>query len=264
MNREVAELWSAAIGAAGTVIRYGHWGRPVLVFPSERGRAWDFENYGMVGAVAGPDRRGTAEALLRRQLRRRVLVQPGHPAGGASPPARPLRVVDRRRRRAVDLPGLRRPGRGDHARVQHGRLPRGQFRPQAGRPVPAGDVLLRQLRPAAWHGWGERGHEAYFNNPLDYVGHLERRPPGLAARPGQPAAGLRPGPVGGHHRRAAEHQAVRRAAGRQGHQARSSTCGATTCPTTGLPGVPSWPTTCRDSAETTARAIPPLTAAPGT
>ena len=34
MNREATELWSAALGAAGTVIRYGHWGRPVLVFPS--------------------------------------------------------------------------------------------------------------------------------------------------------------------------------------------------------------------------------------
>ena len=53
MNREVADLWSGAIGAAGTVIRYGHWGRAVLVFPSEQGRAVDFESNGMVGAVAG-------------------------------------------------------------------------------------------------------------------------------------------------------------------------------------------------------------------
>ena len=39
MSREVAELWSDSLGAAGTVIRYGHYGRPVLVFPSERSRA---------------------------------------------------------------------------------------------------------------------------------------------------------------------------------------------------------------------------------
>ena len=26
--------------------------------------------------------------------------------------------------------------------------------------------------PSAWHAWGERGDEAYFNNPMDYVGHL--------------------------------------------------------------------------------------------
>ena len=24
-----------------------------------------------------------------------------------------------------------------------------------------------------WNGWGERGHEAYVNNPMDYVGRLE-------------------------------------------------------------------------------------------
>ena len=26
--------------------------------------------------------------------------------------------------------------------------------------------------PASWNGWGERGNEAYFNNPLDYVVNL--------------------------------------------------------------------------------------------
>lgn len=26
--------------------------------------------------------------------------------------------------------------------------------------------------PAGWHGWGERGSAAYFNNPTDYVRHL--------------------------------------------------------------------------------------------
>jgi esterase/lipase superfamily enzyme len=51
MSREVAELWSDDLGAAGTLIRYGHWGRAVLAFPSEQGSAWDFENNGMVGAV---------------------------------------------------------------------------------------------------------------------------------------------------------------------------------------------------------------------
>ena len=34
------------------MIAYGHWGRPVLVFPSEAGRAADFEANGMVDAVA--------------------------------------------------------------------------------------------------------------------------------------------------------------------------------------------------------------------
>jgi esterase/lipase superfamily enzyme len=50
VNRASAELWSDAIGAAGTVIRYGHSGRAVLVLPTERGRAVDFENNGMLAA----------------------------------------------------------------------------------------------------------------------------------------------------------------------------------------------------------------------
>jgi esterase/lipase superfamily enzyme len=53
MNRKSAELWSEAIVAAGTVIRYGQWGRPVLVFPSEQGHAADFESNGMLAAAGG-------------------------------------------------------------------------------------------------------------------------------------------------------------------------------------------------------------------
>ena len=51
----IAPVWGVlnapATGGAGTVMRYGHYGRPVLVFPSEQGRAWDFANNGMVEAV---------------------------------------------------------------------------------------------------------------------------------------------------------------------------------------------------------------------
>ena len=53
MKRHQVELpLGSGIDRGMTVITYGHWGRPVLVFPSEAGRAWDFENNGMVGAVA--------------------------------------------------------------------------------------------------------------------------------------------------------------------------------------------------------------------
>jgi esterase/lipase superfamily enzyme len=46
------QLHSPAIGAAGNVVIHGHHGRPVLVFPSEGGNAWDFEGNGMLGAVS--------------------------------------------------------------------------------------------------------------------------------------------------------------------------------------------------------------------
>lgn len=52
MERVHVDIDAPAFGRTGAVIRYGHWGRPVVVFPSEAGRAWDYENNGMVDAVA--------------------------------------------------------------------------------------------------------------------------------------------------------------------------------------------------------------------
>ena len=46
------ELYSPATGA-GAVIAHGHYGRPVLVFPAEGGRAEEWEERGMVAAVGG-------------------------------------------------------------------------------------------------------------------------------------------------------------------------------------------------------------------
>ena len=52
MRREHTELEHPAIGAPGGVIAYGHYGRPLLVLPSEQGRAPDYESNGMVAAVS--------------------------------------------------------------------------------------------------------------------------------------------------------------------------------------------------------------------
>ena len=144
---EATDLWSAALGAAGTVIRYGHWGRPVLVFPSERGRAADFENNGMVGAVEG----------LIDAGRLKLYCVDSYDAASWSNTDIPLEERARRHGRYESwivgdvVPWIYQDCGGQsergHPRLQPGRLPRGQLRPQAGRPVPAGDVLLRQLRP---------------------------------------------------------------------------------------------------------------------
>lgn len=45
-------LWSPQIGADGHVVAYGHYGRPVLAFPSQAGRRVDWEDRGMVAAIA--------------------------------------------------------------------------------------------------------------------------------------------------------------------------------------------------------------------
>jgi len=52
VTRQVS-LWSPAIGAAGNVIAYGHWGHPLLCFPSQQGPAWQYEERGMIDALGG-------------------------------------------------------------------------------------------------------------------------------------------------------------------------------------------------------------------
>jgi esterase/lipase superfamily enzyme len=46
------EWWSPALGHDMALNVYGHWGQPVLVFPSQDGRFSDFEGFGMVEACA--------------------------------------------------------------------------------------------------------------------------------------------------------------------------------------------------------------------
>ena len=53
LTRRHLSLYSPAIGADGRVIAYGHWGRPLLAFPSQEGPAWQYEERGMVDAIGG-------------------------------------------------------------------------------------------------------------------------------------------------------------------------------------------------------------------
>jgi esterase/lipase superfamily enzyme len=50
MRREDWAVESPAIGTGG-VVAYGHYGRPLLAFPSDAGRRTDFEDRGMITAI---------------------------------------------------------------------------------------------------------------------------------------------------------------------------------------------------------------------
>ncbi len=52
MRREHVVLATPALGGRGDLIAYGHLGRPLLAFPSQEGKAWDFEDRGMIEALA--------------------------------------------------------------------------------------------------------------------------------------------------------------------------------------------------------------------
>jgi esterase/lipase superfamily enzyme len=172
VNREVAELWSDALGATGTVVRYGHWGRPVLVFPSERGRAWDFESNGMVGAVAG----------LVEAGRLKIYCVDSYDAASWSDTGLPLEERARQHSRYESwivsdvVPWIHRdcggPVEVTTLGCSMGAFHAANFALKRADLFPLAMCFSGNYDPSSWQAWGERGSAAYFNNPFDYVGHL--------------------------------------------------------------------------------------------
>ena len=186
MNRCTVDLWSEAIGASGTVIRYGHWGRAVLVFPSEQGRAADFESNGMVNAVAD----------LLDAGRLKLYCVDSYDAQSWSNTAIPVEERARQHGRYESwilddvVPWIRAdcgdaggsggssPGGSTGATdvatlgCSLGAFHAANFALKRADIFPFAMCFSGNYDPAAWQGWGERGTAAYFNNPVDYVSHL--------------------------------------------------------------------------------------------
>jgi esterase/lipase superfamily enzyme len=172
VNRREDSLWSDALGAAGTVIRYGHWGRPALAFPSEQGRAGDFENNGMIGAVA---------ALIDAG-RLKVYCVDSYDAASWSD--RSVPVEERARRHGsyeswitdVVVPWIGEDCGGPREILtlgcSLGAYHAANFALKRADLFPLALCFSGNYDPASWDGWGERGLAAYFNNPIDYVAHL--------------------------------------------------------------------------------------------
>ncbi|SRR6266540_145568 len=172
MDYGSAELYSPAIGAAGTVLRYGHYGRPVLVLPSEQGKAHDFADNGMVGAVAGLLDAGRAKLYCVDSY------------DSMSWAAKDVPLEERARRHGayeswiVDqvVPYISGDsgGAGDIITTgcSMGAFHALNFAFKRADLFPLAMCFSGTYDPSAWHGWGERGDAAYFNNPTDYVAHL--------------------------------------------------------------------------------------------
>jgi len=167
VRHEVVELYSPAIGAAGSVVRYGHGGRPVLVFPSEQGRATDFADNGMVGAV---------EELVEAG---RVTLYCVESYDGESWAARHLPLEERARRHGAYeswiteqvVPHIAAPDIIT-AGCSMGAFHALNFALRRADLFPLALGFSGNYDPSVWHGWGERGDAAYFNNPTEYVANL--------------------------------------------------------------------------------------------
>jgi esterase/lipase superfamily enzyme len=172
MRREHVRLYSPAIGADGDLMAYGHYGRPLLVFPSEQGAAQDYENNGMIGAISHLIEEGRVKAYCVDSF-----DSSSWQAKGLSLEQR-AQLHERFESWIIDqvVPFI-------HA--------------DCGGPV---EILLTGCSFGAYHAanfclkradlfpvaicqsgvydvsalaGGERGEATYFNNPMDYVQHMD-------------------------------------------------------------------------------------------
>ena len=173
MMRHYAVHLEAPSGeAAGTVAAYGHWGRPLLVFPTEGGRAGEFAECGMLAAV---------EDLVDAG---RVKVYCVDSFDAQSWSAAHLPLEERARRHAVYeswildtvVPHIR-GDTGDALDIATFGCSLGAFHAlnfafKRADLFPLALCFSGNYDPAAWRPWGERGDALYFNSPVDYVANL--------------------------------------------------------------------------------------------
>ncbi len=172
MTRRTIELWSPAIGAAGNVVVYGDWGRPVLSFGAEASRATDFEERGMIDVVG---------SLLDEG---RVKIYSVDTFDSQTWSAKSQPVEERARRHGAYESWILEQvapwivedcgGRADILTTgcSLGAFHAANFTLKHGHVFPQALCLSGSYEPANWSGWGERGEATYFNTPVDYVRNL--------------------------------------------------------------------------------------------
>ena len=167
MRREASD-----IGGDGSVISYGHWGRPVLVFPSEQGRAYDYENNGMVDAVADLIDAGRVKLYCVDSFDAQTWSRADLPLEERARRhgAYESWIVDQ----VVPFVHADCGGPTDIATTgcSLGAFHAVNFALKRADLFPVAIGLSGNYDAAAWNAWGERGDATYFNNPVDYVAHL--------------------------------------------------------------------------------------------
>jgi esterase/lipase superfamily enzyme len=155
-----------------TLIAYGHYGRPLLVFPSEQGRAWDFENNGMLAAVADLVEAGRVKLYCVDSADADTWSNRNEP------------IEERARRHdgyeqwvlhdvvswiAGDCGG---PVEIATFGASLGAYHAANIALRHADVFPLALCLSGNYDPTAWSAWGEPGDATYFHNPMAYVANL--------------------------------------------------------------------------------------------
>ncbi|TWP36573.1 esterase [Leekyejoonella antrihumi] len=155
-------------------IRYGHWGRPVLVFPSEAGRAEDFAANGMVGAVQGLVDAGRVSFFCVDSADRWTWSDNGKPTEDR---AHGHQVYTAWLEQAV-IPWINDELGGEHhdlatLGVSMGAYHAVHFSLTHAHLAPLAIGLSGNYDVTTWHGWGEQGDATYFANPTAYISGMQ-------------------------------------------------------------------------------------------
>jgi esterase/lipase superfamily enzyme len=155
------------------VAAYGHWGRPVLAFPAERGDAGEFERRGMVDSIGDLLATGRVKLYCVDSLDSESWSNSGVPLEER---ASRHRFYERWILDEV-VPFIRDDCGGAGELIvcgcSLGAFHAANFALKRADLFPLAICMSGSYDPAAWDGWGERGEAAYFNNPMDYVTHLD-------------------------------------------------------------------------------------------
>jgi esterase/lipase superfamily enzyme len=154
----------------GMVLAYGHWGRPVIAFPSENGEPHDWEDRGMVAALDELLESGSLKLYCVPSFDRESWTR------------RDLPLEERARRHGyyeswvlTRLVPFVQADSHTHELLATGAsfgayhaanfcLKRADLFPLA--------ICLSGVYDVSVQGGGERGDAVYFANPMDYVAHL--------------------------------------------------------------------------------------------
>jgi esterase/lipase superfamily enzyme len=170
VSRYEIVLHSLAVGDQ-RILRYGHYGRPLLWFASDQGWAHDFENNGLLEAI-GP---------LVDAGRTKVYCLDSYDAQSWRRNDLPLEERARLHQKFDDfvlydvVPAIYADCQGRQDIIVSGcsfgayhaanfTLRRADLFPLA--------ICLSGMYDLGRIGWGERGNATYFNNPVDYVSHM--------------------------------------------------------------------------------------------
>lgn len=172
MRRDHLSLFSPAMGTEGGVIAYGNFGRPLLVFPSEQGRCFDYENNGMIGVLSH----------LIDEGRLKVYCVDSFDAGSWDRDDVPLEERARLHGAYEDwivnhVAPFIHSDSGGYVEIMTTGCSFGAYH-SANFALKRADlfplaICLSGVYDVSILGWGERGNAVYFNNPMDYVSQLD-------------------------------------------------------------------------------------------